>query len=238
MTHTLITGANRGLGLEFARQLLARGERVITCCREPGRAHELRALARDEGSAPRLTLRALDVADDGALAALPGWLEAEGLTVETLINNAGIAAPQETFGHCEAETMRRVLHVNAVAPLLLAQALAPAMKPGRGGLPPRIVCVSSDLGSIARAGDFTYGLSYGVSKAALNMGVKKLGGEMRARGVAIVALHPGWVQTDMGGPQATLRPAESVRAMLEVIGALGVADSGRFLDYEGRDLPW
>ena len=230
MTHYLITGANRGLGLEFVRQLLARGDAVTACCREPRAAKELQELAGSAGD--RLKLLALDVTDARSIAALPGQLTG---TVDVLINNAGIAAGEEAFGEFDAATMARVLQVNSIAPMLLTQAVTPLLEKGTR---PKIVCITSALGSITRADGLNFGLSYGMSKAALNMGVKKVASELRRRGVAIIALHPGWVQTDMGGANAPLRSPESIRGMLAVIDKLTTADNGRYLTYEGKELPW
>lgn len=230
MTRYLITGANRGLGLEFVRQLLARGDSVIACCREPDAATALQELA---GSADgRLTVRELDVTDADAITELPAGLPA----VDVLINNAGIAAEEEAFGSFDAGTMTRVLFVNSVAPILVTQAMTPLLE--KEGKQPKVVCITSVLGSISKAEGLVYGLSYGMSKAALNMGVKKLASEFKGRGIALVALHPGWVQTDMGGSGATLRPAESIGGMLNVIDKLTTADNGRYLTYAGEELPW
>ena len=235
MTHYLITGANRGLGLEFVRQLLARGDAAIACCREPAKARELAALG--EGSAgERLKLYALDVTDPAAIAKLPETLSSDRVQVDVLINNAGVAAADEAFGEFEAETMERILQVNSVAPMLVTQAMVPFLE--KGGRSPKIICITSGLGSITQADGLTYGLTYAMSKAALNMGVKKLASEMKRRGIVIMVLHPGWVQTDMGGKNAPLEPPESIRGMLEVIDRLSVRDNGRFLNYAGDELPW
>lgn len=233
MTHYLITGANRGLGLEFVRQLLARGDAVTACCREPDQAAELQTLGEDVGD--RFKTLALDVTDASAIARLPGQLTSDQ-PVDVVINNAGVAAGHEDFGGFEAETMERVLRINSVAPMLVAQAVAPLLE--KDGTNPKIVCITSQLGSITNADDLTFGLSYGMSKAALNMGVKKLSSEMTRRGISIIALHPGWVQTDMGGQNATLQPAQSIAGMLKVIDALTTDDNGRFLTYAGAELPW
>ena len=230
MTRYLITGANRGLGLEFTRQLLARGDSVIACCREPDSAKALQELAGSAGD--RLTVRELDVTDADAIAELPNDLPA----IDVLINNAGIAAAEEAFGEFDAGTMTRVLFVNAVAPMLVTQALVPLLE--HAGQNPKVVCITSALGSITRAEGLIYGLSYGMSKAALNMGVKKLSAELKGRGIALVTMHPGWVQTDMGGSGAPLRSPESIRGMLQVIDKLTTADNGRYLTYAGEELPW
>lgn len=234
MTHYLITGANRGLGLEFVRQILARGDAVTACCRAPGEGDALQKLGAGAGG--RFATLALDVTDAAAIAALPDQLKAGGPPVDVVVNNAGVAAGHENFGQFEAETMERVLRINAVAPMLVAQAVAPLLE--KGGTAPKVVCITSQLGSITKAEGLSFGLSYGMSKAALNMGVKKLSPEMKRRGIAIVALHPGWVQTDMGGKNATLRPEQSIAGMLKVIDGLTTADNGRFLTYAGEELPW
>jgi NAD(P)-dependent dehydrogenase (short-subunit alcohol dehydrogenase family) len=224
MTRYLITGANRGLGLEFVRQLLARGDAVVAC-------KELQELA---GSAQEhLTLQPLDVTDPQAIAQLPDQLNTP---IDVLINNAGVAASEEKFGEFDAATMTRVLQINSIAPMLVTQALTPTL--AAAGKASKVICITSGLGSITNADGLTYGLSYGMSKAALNMGVKKLSPELKRRGITIVALHPGWVQTDMGGSSAPLKPPASIRGMLGVIDKLTTADAGRYLTFEGKELPW
>ena len=232
MPNYLITGANRGLGLEFVRQLLARGDSVVACCRNPDQAADLRALGETAGE--RFRLLTLDVADPAAIAALPGQLD--DAVVDVLINNAGVAAAEEKFGQFDAEAMERILRINAVAPMLVTQAVAPILE--KSGTNPKVVCITSGLGSITPAKDLTFGLSYGMSKAALNMGAKKLSGEMQSRGITIIVMHPGWVQTDMGGSSAPLKPERSISGMLKVIDGLTEADNGRFLTYSGGTLPW
>ena len=170
--------------------------------------------------------------DADAIAELPRDLPA----IDVLINNAGIAAGEEKFGAFDAGTMTRVLFVNSVAPMLITQALAPLLE--KEGRQPKVVCVTSILGSITKAEGLSFGLSYGMSKAALNMGVKKLASELKRRGIALIAMHPGWVQTDMGGKGATLQPTESISGMLTVIDKLTTADNGRYLTYSGEELPW
>ena len=229
MTRYLITGANRGLGLEFVRQLLARGDSVVACCREPDSAKALQLLVGEAGD--RLILRELDVTDPAAIDALPEGLPA----VDVLINNAGVAAPEERFGEFDAGTMARVLFINAIAPMLVTQGMTYVLEKAKN---PKIVCITSELGSIARAHGLSFGLSYGMSKAALNMGVKKLAAETKRRGIALLSLHPGWVQTDMGGKNATLTPEQSIAGMLKVIDGMTTADNGRYLTYAGEELPW
>ncbi len=229
MANYLVTGANRGLGLEFVRQLIARGDSVIACCREPEKATELKAVGGE-----RLMIHALDVSDPKAIASLPAHLD--GATVDVLINNAGVAEGEEEFGEFDAATMANVLRINAIAPMLMTQALTPLLEKSDAGA--KVVYITSGLGSIERAEGLVYGLSYGMSKAALNMGGKKLAAELKGRGIASVLLHPGWVQTDMGGSSAPLQAVESIRGMLQVIDKLSVADGLRFVSYQGEALPW
>ena len=236
MTNYLITGANRGLGLEFVRQLLARGDAVTACCRAPEKASELKALGAGN-AADRLKIYGFDVTDPDAIAALPAKLKGDGVQVDVLVNNAGVASfGEEKLGAFKAEAMERVLLTNSVAPMLVVQAFLPWLEANNQS--PKIVCITSSLGSITQTEGLTYGLSYGMSKAALNMGVKTLSSELKRRGIAILTLHPGWVQTDMGGANATLKPEQSIQGMLQVIDNLSVKNSGRFVDYTGKELPW
>ena len=230
MANYLITGANRGLGLEFVRQLLARGDSVVACCREPDQGAELQALGQAAGD--RCGVVALDVTDADAIEELPGHLD--GAPLDVLINNAGVAAGEEAFGEFDPETMERVLKINSIAPMLVTQAVAPLMK----GTSPKIVCITSGLGSISQATDLSFGLSYGMSKAALNMGVKKLSAEMKGRGIVI------WrcIQAGCKRTWAVRAPRSSrwhsISGMLKVIDGLTDADNAKFLDYAGKELPW
>jgi len=232
MRRVLVTGGNRGLGLEFVRQSLQAGDRVIAGCRRPGQASALNALVAQYPN--RLHVLPLDVSAersrDGLLRELA--LVTDGL--DCLINNAGVLPSGEQFGHVAAQTLSTTLNTNAVGPFALAQALAPMLAQGRD---PRIANVSSTLGSIARTEAFRTP-SYAISKAALNMATVLLAHALAPHGVLVVALHPGWVRTEMGGKDAQIEPAESVRGLLAVIHALQPAQSGQFLDYLGQPLPW
>ena len=232
MRRVLVTGSNRGLGLEFVRQLLARGDRVLAACRRPSEAAALDALASAHPG--RLHVRALDVADTGSVAAFA--VEAAGVFdgLDLLVNNAGMNLRGERFGTVAGQDMERALRTNAIGPFLLTQALAPLLQKGHSAV---VANISSQLGSIARTTDF-YTPSYAVSKAALNMASVLLARGLAAHGVCVVAFHPGWVQTDMGGSGAPLVATESVAGLLRVIAGLTPADSGRFLDHDGRPMPW
>jgi len=230
MAHVLVTGANRGLGLEFVRQLLARGERVIATCRQPGRALELTRLA---GEYPgHLTVLPLSLPEARSIADLARAVEALDLSIGLLINNAGLTIAGEHFGTLELDNLRSAFNANAAGPLLLTQALAPSLIDGA-----KVVNLSSRLGSIALTSAL-YTPSYGISKAALNMVGKLLSIALAEHGVTVVAISPGWVRTDMGGANAPLAVADSVAGMLAVIDRLQLADSGRFLSHEGDEIPW
>jgi NAD(P)-dependent dehydrogenase (short-subunit alcohol dehydrogenase family) len=230
---SLVTGANRGLGLEFVRQLLAGGDHAIAACREPGRASALNALAGEHPG--RLHVLPLDVADARSRAAfaaeLPLVLGDDG-RVDLLLNNAGVLHSGERFGRLGEAHLEHSFRVNAMGPLLLVQALAPLLAPGG-----TVANLSSQLGSIA--GCTRFGTpSYNISKAAQNMATALLAHALAERDIVVVALHPGWVQTDMGGEQATETTGEAAAGLLRVIDALETADSGRFLDWRGERLAW
>ncbi len=232
MQRCLVTGANRGLGLAFVGQLLERGARVLACCRDPARANVLGALAAAHGD--RLAIHGLDVADPDAIAALPNAAARHLQRIDLLVNNAGVLVSGERFGNVKAEALAESFAVNASAPLLITQALAPLLALGNK---PRVLCVTSQLGSIAQASSFRT-ISYAMSKAALNMAVKRLAAELAPRGIVVLTVHPGWVKTDMGGKSATLAPADSAHALLNLVERASMDDAGKFLAYDGAELPW
>jgi len=226
-----ITGASRGLGLEFVRQLLNRGDSIDAGARSPAEARQLQGLAQD--SRGRLRVHTLDVSNPRSVAAFAAEV-GQGQPVDVLINNAGVFGKNEPLGRLDFEDVANTLTTNALGPLRLTSALLPALR--RGGTR-RVVHITSVLGSI---GDNAMGGYYGyrLSKAALNMGMRNMHLELRAEGFVTIGINPGWVQTDMGGPQAPLRPEESVHAMLQVIDGLSVEQSGRFFNYDGSEIPW
>ncbi|TAN05620.1 MAG: SDR family oxidoreductase [Rhodanobacteraceae bacterium] len=232
MQRCLVTGANRGLGLAFTTELLERGARVLACCRDPLHAEVLRALAAAHGE--RLAIHALDVADGAAISALPPVAAAHLQRIDLLVNNAGVLVSGERFGNVKAEALAMSFAVNATAPLLLTQALCPLLALGNR---PRVLCVTSQLGSIAQSTSFRT-VSYAMSKAALNMAVKRLAAELSPRGIVVLAVHPGWVKSEMGGTGATLAVAASAHALLGLIERATVAEGGRFVAYDGAQLPW
>ncbi|MBI3219795.1 MAG: SDR family oxidoreductase [Bacteroidetes bacterium] len=234
MEYYLITGTNRGIGLELTKQLLQKGVTVIACCRNPEQASELNALLL-KGNKERLIIFKLEITNEKDIQALSSFLEDRGIKLNVLVLNAGIAEPAEQIGTITQQQLLDVLNTNTVGPLLVIQALVDHFDSRKA--PAKIICISSDLGSISRASDLVFGLSYGVSKAALNMGVKKLSGELLKRGITINAMHPGWVKTDMGGSGAPLTTTQSVTAMLEVIDGLQ-SKTGLFLNYRGQEVAW
>jgi NAD(P)-dependent dehydrogenase (short-subunit alcohol dehydrogenase family) len=236
--HCLVTGSNRGLGLAFARQLLEHGEHVIASCRQPGKATALNTLA---GEFPgRLHVLPLDVANEKSrmefVRELPLVLgeptDAGPGRIDLLINNAGVLHSGERFGHINAGMLEDSFRINAIGPFMLGQALAPLLADGA-----RIANLSSVMGSLARCTEFR-SPSYCSSKAAQNMLTVELAHALRARGILVLALHPGWVQTEMGGASATVEADDSARGLLQVIDAATLEDSGRFLDWRGKPLPW
>lgn len=215
MPRVLVTGANRGIGLEFARQYAADGWEVIATARSE--APELERLG--------VRVERLDMRDFAALEAFPQRLG--GTPLDLFIANAGMSAGPRIDGAVDAEAALEVLAVNAIAPTLLARALAPSLAKGK------MAAMTSRMGSIAdSSGGY---LGYRASKAALNAFWYALSRELS---IPLVLFHPGWVKTDMGGPNAQVPPVESVAGMRRIIERLTPAESGAFLDFRGQPIPW
>lgn len=228
MTETImITGASRGIGLEFVRQYAADGARVIAACRNPGGAEGLRAVSGD------IEPLALDVTDAESVAAARSQLGDR--PIDVLINNAGIYGPRGgSFDDIDFEAWREVLEVNGLAPMRVLQAFAGNVAASARG---RVVTISSIMGSIGgNAGGGEY--IYRSSKAMVNAVMRSAALDLAARGIITVMVHPGWVQTDMGGPSAAITPSESVAGLRQVIAGLDAAANGRFFNYDGGELPW
>ena len=227
MPSVLITGANRGLGLEFTRQYAADGWRVFAACRDPAGARDLAAVEGD------VSAETLDVDDGPQVAALANKLS--GQPIDVLINNAGIYGPKGvTRDTVVYDAWGQVFRTNAMSPLAVSAAFAANV--AQGGQK-KIITLSSIMGSIAEndsSGDFIYRSS----KAAVNAVMKSLAGDLKSEGITVVVVHPGWVRTDMGGPDASIEAPESVTGMRAVIAGLKESDSGRFLNYDGTEIPW
>jgi len=226
MPTALITGCNRGIGLEFVRQYAADGWRVLATCRNPRAAKELAAVAGD------VKIHALDVADDYQVKALAKTLA--DIPIDLLINNAGVGGPEDEFGKTPANDWLEVLRVNTIAPMHVVEQFIGSLEAGQRRV---IVNITSKMGSIA---DNTTGGSYiyRTSKAALNMVAKGLAQDLKGKRMIVVVFHPGWVKTDMGGPRALVPPKASVAGMRAKIAALTPADSGKFFNYDGQPIPW
>ncbi|QSQ17540.1 SDR family oxidoreductase [Myxococcus landrumensis] len=227
--NVVISGANRGIGLELVRQCLHRGDGVHAGVRAPERATELTALAH--GSHGQLHVHALDVTDEASVrafaAAIPG-------PVHLLINNAGVRSRPDDLAGLDSDDLTRTFQVNAVAALRMTLLLRPQLRAAGGA---KVANLSSNLGSIA---DNSWGGAYGyrMSKAALNMATRSLGHDLKEDGILAFALSPGWVRTDMGGSEAPTAVDLSVSGLLSVLGHLGAEDTGGFFDFEGKRLPW
>ena len=226
----LVSGANRGLGFEMTRQLLARGDRVVAACRQPGKALALTRLAAEHPG--KLHVLPLDLADPRTIAELARQIGALDVDVDLLVNNAGVLVEHERFGAIEPKSLRDSFAVNAEGAFLLAQALNPHLADSA-----KIVNLSSTLGSITSTSSL-YSPSYAMSKAALNMATRLLSIALAERNIVVISMSPGWVRTDMGGAGAPLKPEASIASMLRVIDHLKRSDSGRFLSQNGETIPW
>jgi len=231
MTTVLVTGASRGLGLEFTRQYLAEGDAVIAAARDPGAAQSLQQLERDARG--RLTLMQVDVANTTSVRRAAARLP--GSPIDVLINCAGVMGDERpAIGSIDYDEWLRVLEVNVLGPMRVCEAFLERVAQSDRRL---IVTITSGMGSLA---DNTSGgyIAYRTSKAAVNMAMRTAALDLKPRGIICVVLNPGWVKTDMGGPNAKLSPEQSVSAMRRVISTLGPTDSGRFYNYDGREYPW
>ena len=227
MPSVLITGANRGLGLEFTRQYAADGWRVFAACRDPAGARDLAAVEGD------VSAETLDVDDGPQVAALANKLS--GQPIDVLINNAGIYGPKDvTRDTVVYDAWGQVFRTNTMSPLAVSAAFAANV--AQSGQK-KIITLASIMGSLAEndsSGDFIYRSSM----AAVNAVMKSLAGDLKSEGITVAVLHPGWVRTDMGGPDAAIEAPESVTGMRAVIAGLKESDSGRFLNYDGTEIPW
>lgn len=226
MPTVLVTGANRGIGLGFARHYAAAGWDVLAACRTPEEAVALKRL-------PNTSLLRLDMTDEAGIAALARGMA--GRPLDLLINNAGMLGPRSLpLGTSQQAEWLSVLSTNAVGPYLLAERLASNVLASQGK---RVVNASSSMASLSR-GSTDWAPIYAVSKAALNMVTRHLAAELGPRGGIVVALSPGWVQTAMGGPGAVTPVDEAVAALAATIEGLTPTENGSFLDSSGSPFPW
>ncbi|KPP81044.1 MAG: Short-chain dehydrogenase/reductase (SDR) superfamily [Oceanicaulis sp. HLUCCA04] len=229
MPHMLITGANRGIGLEHTRVLLSRGWHVSAACRNPDQASELKKLDPGDG---RLAVLAYDAGQADAAETLKAKVKGP---IDILFANAGMMGPKEqSFGSSDFDAMTRTIQVNALAPLKLAEAFADQVAKSQMKV---IALQSSRMGSIAD-NDSGGRYAYRASKAALNAIGKSLSVDLKSKGIVTLIFHPGWVRTDMGGPNGNLTVNECVEGQLDLIARANPAMNGRFFHVSGEDLDW
>lgn len=241
----LITGANRGLGLEFVKQLVSSSKlprHLFAACRNPDKADELQEIAKSHGN---VIILKLDVKDSKSYAAVAQQVSdvVGDAGLNLLINNAGIMF-RDSLENVTRENMVETFEVNVVAPLLFTKELLPLLKKAaksggntlscsRAG----VVNITSKMGSME---DNTSGsaYSYRTSKTAVNMVTKSMSVDLKPEGILAFALHPGWVLTDMGGPQALITTQVSVESMLNTIAKATAEQAGFMLNYDGKRIPW
>jgi len=226
----LITGVSRGIGLEFARQYAEAGWRVHACCRNPQKAEKLQRVADKYKN--MVSVHALDVGDSRQIKRLANALSNEA--IDLLINNAGIYLHDYENGQISERALMESFRINSIAPLIIAEAFADNLDKSSHK---KIANITSKMGSID---DNTSGgrYAYRSSKAALNMVTKSLAVDLAPRGISAIVLHPGWVQTDMGGSNASTSVEKSVAGMREVIERVKLKDSGKFYAYDGQEVLW
>jgi NAD(P)-dependent dehydrogenase (short-subunit alcohol dehydrogenase family) len=227
----LITGASRGLGLEWARQYAEAGWRVYATCRHPEEAESLKAVANGH---PRLSVHRLDVTDSGQLRALR--LDLEEAAIDVLLNNAGVYLDKgmEDLGGIDYEVWLRTFAVNTLGAVRVSEAFIGQVARSGKKL---VVAISSHMGSIAEiTAPGSY--AYRSSKAALNAAMKGLSFALTQHGIGVLLLHPGWVRTRMGGPDAPLTPEQSVHGMRTLVEGFKPEMNARFFRYDGSEIPW
>jgi NAD(P)-dependent dehydrogenase (short-subunit alcohol dehydrogenase family) len=226
----LVSGANRGLGLEFVRQYAADGWKVYAACRDPRKAAELGRLAAGNG---RIEVLSMDVANGASVAAAAGRIA--GAPIDLLVNNAGVGSPKgQKLGSLDYAAWARVLDINTLGPVRVTEAFLPNLERGGGK---KVVTITSKMGSIDDNGSGG-SYAYRTSKTAVNMAVKSLSIDLAPRGITCIVVHPGWVRTDMGGPSGLISPEESISGIRRVIARLTPADSGGFFNYDGKPIAW
>ncbi|MEM0913862.1 MAG: SDR family oxidoreductase [Planctomycetota bacterium] len=227
---TLITGADRGIGLGLARHYVGQGSNVIATTRRdrPGAA-----LAEIDETHGHLRVMSLDAGDEASIHAFGERLVAGGITLDLVINNAGVSLG-EPFGDWSFDHFTRHFHVNTVGPSMVVQAIKPSLKEGS-----KVIQMTSGMASAElNLGPDNPLDAYAVSKCGLNILTRRLAEKLRPEGIAIVAMSPGWVQTDMGGEGATHTVEEAVATMTSTIARLGMDDTGAFVGPEGKPCPW
>ena len=238
MPSILITGANRGLGWGLAQLYVADGWRVFGCCRNPAKSKNLKALAAKSGGL--LSVHKLDVEKPDTIKALKKELKKQ--PIDVLLNVAGyygktiMTEPggMQAFGTSDYRDWEKIFRINVMGPIRVCEALIDNVLLSKRKT---MITLTSVIGSIALN---TFGnlYPYRASKASVNAIMKSMSIDLKSKGIIALPLHPGWVRTEMGGPQADLDPAESVAGMKKVIDGIKKKHSGKFLDYQGKELPW
>lgn len=227
----LITGASRGIGLEMVRYGMDQGWEVLACCRHPFQAEKLLSMAQLSNG--RVSVHLADMSELATLQALAYELRNEA--IDMLINNAGVyGSDRNSFGQVDVHDWLETFKVNSIAPLKMAELFVEQLSMGQAKV---IACLSSKMASMADNGSGGSYI-YRSSKAALNAVVKSMSIDLADKAIKCVALHPGWVKTEMGGPNAEISTRESVANMFAILRALQAEDSGRFIDIDGSDIPW
>lgn len=231
MPSILITGANRGIGLEFARQYSAEGWQVFAACRDSSSAAHLQELVRVPGL--RLTILRMDVTDLASVRAAAKEIGAA--TIDVLVNNAGVGGPtNQTTGRVDYRAWAHVLDVNTMGPLRVIESFLDHLARSERRI---ALTITSGMGSLA---DNTSGgsIAYRTSKAAVNMVMRSAAIDLAPRRITCVVVNPGWVKTDMGGPGARMSTQESVGALRKLVANLTFEDSGKFFNWNGCEYPW
>ena len=229
--NVLITGASRGIGLEMVKYGIEHNWRIFACCRHPQQAETLLSVAKLANGG--VSVHVADMYELATIQALSYELRNEAIDI--LINNAGIyGSDKNKFGHVDVQSWINTFQVNTIAPMKIAEALIEQVRMGERKI---IACMSSKMGSMADNGSGGSYI-YRSSKAALNAVVKSMAVDLKEEGIKCVALHPGWVKTDMGGPNAEISTRESVNNLFDILLSLKDHDSGRFIDIDGTDIPW
>jgi len=229
--NVLITGASRGIGLEMVKYCMEQNWRVFACCRHPQQADSLLSVAKLANG--RVSVHVADMNELATIQALAYELRNEAIDI--LINNAGIyGSDKNSFGNVDVQSWLNTFQVNSIAPSKVSEALIEHLRMGDKKI---IACMSSKMGSMDDNGSGGSYI-YRSSKAALNAVVKSMSIDLKHDGIKCVALHPGWVKTEMGGPDAEITTRECVTGLFNILLALKAKDSGRFIDIDGKDIPW
>ncbi len=230
MTNILITGANRGIGLELTRCYIARGDTVIACCRSPQKAEDLHQIK--ENADDSIIIHELDVTDANSITALKASLGS--MTIDILINNAGIISPRiQSTREMDFDGFLETLNVNTLSPLRMLQAFIGPLKASSA---PKAITISSDMGSFTSPS--TDRIAYRTSKAAVNRIMCAAAQDLKSENIIIALIHPGWVKTDMGGSSAPITPPQSAAGVVKVIDNLNIDASGGFFAWDGSTIAW